>query len=730
MRAATYGELRNAALCLAICALLAHAGFAEESTTDDDVDERIEQVVVIGKPDKLPGAGNVIDAEEIERFDHSDINQLMSNVPGVYVREEDGFGLRPNIGIRGAAAERSLKITLMEDGVLIAPAPYSAPAAYYVPNINRMNSVEVLKGPAAIQTGPHTVGGSINLLTPEIPESTLREADLSYGTDSFYKTALSIGGPIEGSSFGYLINGLSFGTSGFKKLDSGGDTGFVRNDINLKLRWTPEDELNQQLTVKLAYANEDADETYLGLTDHDFRNHPVRRYRASQLANFQSDHFNLHLNHGIAFGSVSLNTKVYWNSFERAWNKLDGFITGRSLLTILETPHLFEREYLLLLGHADSLNLDSQTFQITNNDRSFISQGVQIAAVRDGTFANIDHVLTVGFRLHQDEVERHHKPLGYLMMNGILEYDGLPREPKSRNQASSTALAVFMTEDLTWRDLTLTLGLRYEDIEGEFNNLKAQLETSNEQSVVSPGIGLYWQLAEPFGVLAGVHKGFSPAGPGKNGVDPEQSLNVEAGFRFKQSAYRLETLAFLSDYQNLLGRCRVNDAGCEAGQEFNGGGVKINGVEVDFEWLLELGEGFQLNTGLIYTLTNSEFEIGFLSGFSQWGLVRAGDELPYLPRHRSTLQMRLTKQAWEFALALKQQSMMREEPGDGDIKADLHTDAYQTVDLSASWQIRESTLFQVVAGNVMDELAIVSHRPFGARPNRPRWFSFRVRHSF
>ena len=338
-------------ICLAT---LGHGSESQQAQLEA-VAERIEQVLVIGVRHTVAGSGSVVEREELERFDYVDVNQVMSAVPGVYVREEDGFGLRPNIGIRGAAADRSQKITLMEDGVLIAPAPYSAPAAYYVPNISRIRSVEVLKGPAAIEHGPHTVGGAINLVTRDVPAETLSELDLSLGTDAFYKAAVAYGGPIGRSNFGFLVEGLRYASDGFKELDGGGNTGFVRNDFGIKLRWTPAGRVEQRFTLKLGYADEDSHEAYLGLTDEDFRAHPTRRYRGSRLARFQSQHFNAHLNYGVAAGGLYVNSKAYWNRFEREWNKLDGFVAGRALLAILGAPHRFTRQYDLIVG-AGGLN--------------------------------------------------------------------------------------------------------------------------------------------------------------------------------------------------------------------------------------------------------------------------------------------------------------------------------------------------------------------------------------
>jgi Fe(3+) dicitrate transport protein len=422
----------------------------------------LEEIVVIGSEDEIvrvPGSGALLTEDDLERFDYVDLHQTLSSIPGVYVREEDGFGLRPNIGIRGATPDRSQKITILEDGILITPAPYSAPAAYYVPNISRMENVEVLKGPSAISQGPHTVAGAINFVTKPL-EETSNQIDVSFGSDEYYKVQGLLSGVEERTAWQLDLN--SFGSSGFKDLDSGGDTGFVRSEANLKIQHDFDSDREQRIVFKLGWADEDADETYLGLTDADFALEPTRRYRASQLANFDTDHITMHLNHGVRFSEkLSLNTKVYWHEFNRAWKKLDGFIDGPPLQRVLTSPNLFTNEYLLLKGERDSDRSDRDTLDVTMSDRSFNSMGVQVTAKYELSTGPIDHQIAAGFRYHYDEVDRDHRQEGYFMVSGLMVSDEQNRGSKVQNHAETDAYSLFVSDQISFGQFTVTLGIRH-----------------------------------------------------------------------------------------------------------------------------------------------------------------------------------------------------------------------------------------------------------------------------
>ena len=147
----------------------------------------MEEITIVGTREEAflaTGAAHVLGPADLERFEYSDIQRMIRQVPGLSVQVEDGYGLRPNLSVRGVATERSSRITLLEDNVLIAPAPYSAPSAYYFPTAGRMSGIEVLKGPAAIEQGPYTIGGAVNMMSTPVPSNLARSLLVEYGENN------------------------------------------------------------------------------------------------------------------------------------------------------------------------------------------------------------------------------------------------------------------------------------------------------------------------------------------------------------------------------------------------------------------------------------------------------------------------------------------------------------------------------------------------------------------
>jgi Fe(3+) dicitrate transport protein len=277
--------------------------------------------------------------------------------------------------------------------------------------------------------------------------------------------------------------------------------------------------------------------------------------------------------------------------------------------------------------------------------------------------------------------------------------------------------------------VSLDVGARHEDIDGEVENFLTGESVERSQSLTSPSISGIWTMTDNLSVFGGVYEGFSPAGPGSDASN-EESTNYEVGMRYRQDATEVSAVGFYSDYGNLIGRCRVSDVTCEPGSEFNGGEVEISGLELSLLHSITLNSSLSLEGSLAYTYTDSEFATTFLSGFPQWGLVKEGDELPYIPESVGSARLSLVGGRWRVDGSVDFQSQMREVPGVDAIEDALHSDGFAVLDLSATFALTKNLSVQASLLNVTDEAAVVSHRPFGARPNRPRSVVGRLRYSF
>lgn len=720
------------ALIVALCCVsLSSVALGDEPQAPNT--EPVEVTVVGTRFAQTPGSAHLVTRKELERFEYDDPHAVLVRVPGVYVRGEDGTGLRPNIGIRGVNPDRSKKLTLLEDGILFGPAPYSAPAAYYFPLVTRMSSIRVVKGPSAIAYGPQTVGGALDFVTRPIPSDQAGGADLAVGEYGYNKLHAHFGASTD--RIGFLIEGVRLQNDGFKKLPSGADTGSTRNDWMAKFSYLfdPDASTSSTLTLKLSYADEVSNETYLGLTDRDFRENPDRRYPASGLDRMQNHRTSIVLSHVLERpGVFRLQSTLYRHDLARVWRKLNRF-RGAALFGVLQQAELLENQelYRVLTGESDGTG-GGDDLLIGPNDRSFVSQGFSSTLSASARTAAFSHRLEAGIRLHNDEIVRRHSESGFRMQAGRLIPDGKATLTTEANTARSYALALHALDAISYRGLTLTPGVRVELIQSEL--LEAIEATSSDRLVLAllPGVGLYSALSPDFGLLAGIYRGFSPPPPGsQKPIESENSVNTELGARFDRDKTRAEVIGFYNAYSNLTNTCTLA-GGCaesELDSQSDAGRARIYGVEVYASHLAPLGT-LELPLSLSYTVTRAEFSRSFDSSDPIFSDVRQGDEVPYIPRHQLSASAGLQGVVAGGVAALNYVAAMREEPGTGPLSEALSTDSQFWVDLGAHLHpLHWLTVYGNIR-NLFDAREIVSHRPYGARPSAPRWIQVGAKAGF
>jgi Fe(3+) dicitrate transport protein len=724
---------------------------AKEDKQAIDVDDSYESTMtILGKTDDLKtsaGSANRIDQDELEKFEFDDIHQILSKIPGVNIRQEDGFGLRPNIGFRSATPERSKKINILEDGVLIGPAPYSAPAAYYFPMMSRMSSVEVFKGPSAILYGPNTVVGTINFATRQVSSDNQGGLDIALGEYGYQKGHVySINNY---GDWGFLVEALKVKSDGFKELDTGGDTGFDKNDITAKIRYNLNSVNYQQVfELKLGYADEVSDETYLGLTDDDFNQNPYRRYAASQLDQMEWEHTQIQFNHFLEGDKFDLITRVYRNNFERDWLKLNNFINSfdrPSLQNILQNATGNNEDfYRVLTGEIDSaaLSRGRGDLLIGNNGREYYSQGIQSDLRWQVNGLGLVHNIKAGIRYHEDQIERLHDEDNYIMQSSELILRDGTKVITTDNTERSEVWSLYLQDSITLGQWELTGGTRVEIIDSFYENRTAGANDtlSKSETVILPGFTAFYSIDENSGAFAGMHRGFVPASPKQSeDIKFEQSNSLEFGYRYDKDLSKLELVGFYSDIERLIESCTASASSeClnfqRIDESFNSGKVQVYGLEAVAEKSFAINNSIDLPISLTYTYTSAEFKESFRSSFPLWGNVDEGDSVPYLPEQVLALDIGLDSGLWRANLLARYTGEMNEAASDGldeNNQVDL-SDAVELagvtiksqwiLDFSASYDLNELGSVYLKVDNLLDEENLVSRRPYGARPGKPRQF--------
>lgn len=739
----------------AVCALAIHSLItaAEDSAF-------IEEVIIVGERtsnSQLPGGAYHIGQEQLERLGYGDIQRIIRQVPGVSVQVEDGYGLRPNISIRGVATERSGRITLLEDNVLIAPAPYSAPSAYYFPTTGRMAAIEVLTGPAAIKQGPYTIGGALNMLSTPVPEEAAGQAMLEGGEDRSWRLHTHYGARNQ-AGFGFLAETHQWRSDGYQDVDRGGDAGLDIEDYTLKFSYAPPTAAHR-VDLKLQRAKQKSEQSYLGLTDADFAAAPFRRYGLSALDSIDTNHKQLIARYQwTPKEAIDLSVLYYRNSHERDWFKTEGIdfdgspnaqaFSRTSWANLVQAVNLGQPLGGLtpaqLQGVLDgALDTAPGSIQVRSNAREYLSEGVQAQLAWRLAVGNAQHQVSIGARRHKDHEDRLQRNSTYSQVDGALRLDdpGLLGNAGNRLQ-EAWATSFFIMDEITWGPWTFTPGLRYEDIEQKrtrwetrpgrtedpASRAQGNLRSSrgNKTKVWLPGFGAIYNAGPQLSFFAGLHKGFT-APSNAPGVKEEKALNYEAGARYGGESLQAEATWFLSDYDNLLGVCTASSGtDCAIGDAFNGEAATVQGLELRFAATLLPKRRMSFPLELAYTHISGEFDTD-IADTDFFGDVSKGDPIPYIPEHQINLTLGVQHARWHLFLAANYVDAVCTRAACGPFE---RTDSALVLDLAASYTLaRNLDLFGRLE-NLARSKDIMGRQPYGARPNKDRTASLGLRLAF
>ncbi len=713
--------------------------YSQEQQVKKDSVYQLQEIVVSSqqilgskfKARNRTGSAYYISPEEIRRLGYTDINRMLKAVPGVNMYEEDGFGLRPNISLRGTKAERSERISIMEDGVLAAPAPYSAPAAYYFPNVARMEAIEVLKGSSQVQYGPFTTGGAINLVSTPIPNSFSGKANISYGSKNTFKSHTSVGSSWK--HFGYMVEYLRYQSDGFKKYEDHAAKGFKRNDIIAKIRVKTDHVkgVNHALELKFGYADENSDETYVGLSADDFKKTPFLRYAGSQMDKLKTDHRQWVATYLLTFSNkLKITTNAYYNYFHRNWYKLNDVRAGitskekRSIADVLVDPETNIRYFDILTGKTDR---EGEALLVRANNRTYRSRGIQTRAEYRFNLNEFFFDLEFGLRYHADEEDRFQWDDSCSMKNKkmVLFMEGIHGTNANR-VTSANALAGYLLAKLRYDAWTVTAGLRYEDVdllkkdytkEDLARSGKVRIETPNHARVLIPGVGLHYQLMPAASVFFGIHKGFAPPSA-ELYQKPESSVNMELGTRVAIGNFRAELIGFYNNYSNMLGSDLAASGGAGTLEQFNVGEARVKGAEFLVQYQpLPKNCNVRLPLQVSYTYTDTEIRNSFES--HSWGNVVRGDEIPYIFKHALNMQLGIECKWFYANIGARYNSDMRTSPGQGTIAEREKVPANLIFDASLNVFVNKYLTVRLNAINLTNRVYLTSRHPAGLSAGHP-----------
>lgn len=643
-----------------------------------------------GGASSIPGAMDIISPEEMEMIQPASLQDALKIVPGVNARDEEGYGAIPNIGIRGLSPNRSTKVLILEDGAPIQPSLFLSNASYYSPPVERISSIEVLKGATGLRYGPNTIGGVINYQSKTPLKDGIVKGKL--GSHGYRLLELEAGTSSEQKSMGGGINLITSEANGFR------NNGYRMNDILVKGGMAIGQ--SQWLGLKLTRYENEINTSYVGLRPDEFIHTPTKNPAPDD--QFLSNRTSFDINHELEIDtSTKLKTLMYWSQLERNFWRRDVASKTRQGTSFVDCG-----------GTA---------YCVTGRNRNFDMLGIDSRLFTNYQAFGIQNESEIGVRLHSETMSNktERSNAGPRARTGVIT---------GNENNDAKAVALYLQNRFLFTDqFAVTPGVRVESYRQNRKNEMNGVQGQANNTELVPGIGATWQLAPELQLYSSVYKGFAPAmisaaisGDGVDQkLDAERSMNIEFGFRGQAQKWTYEGAAFRMDFSNQI----VNQALSGGISKTNGGQSLHQGAEGALGYAITSAWSVLANATYIPV---AEFKGGALGPI--------GNRIPYTPKLTGNLGLNYSKDglksflnAYHVSSQYADSANTVEESNDGTKGL---IPSFTTLNWSVVYSPQKDLKLFGVVRNLFDKKFISGRSPDGIFPGAERNFELGLAYQF
>ena len=476
----------------------------------------------------------------------NNMRQVLAKVPGIHIWESDPSGIQIGIAARGLSPNRSWEFNVRQNGYDIAADPFGYPEAYYNPQLQAVQRIEIVRGQGSLQYGPQ-FGGLVNYILrngSEINKPFEFETQQTVGSNGLFNSYNAIGGK-KGKVHYYTFFDHRNGDGWRQNSRYYTNAGYGTVTYNFTDRFS--------LTAEVMRSHIRSQQPG-GLTDAQIKQDAQQSFRSRNW-------FDITWTTPALIANFKINDKTRWNT------KLFGTIGNRNSVGFLQS-----------ITTKDSINATTLTYnnRVVNLDQ-YRNYGLESRIITDYHLGKMKNTLSGGIRLYTGTTTRQADGKGTTGTGYDVSITG--NYPRDITFASKN-IAVFTENIFRITDKFLIIpGIRYEWLEGSssgrngYTSGGAEIILQNitrSRSFILAGIGTEYHVTKATEVYGNISQAYRPiqfanlqAPPTTDVVDPDlkdaKGYNIDLGYRGKVKNFlQFDISGFYLQYHNRVGTVTVS----------------------------------------------------------------------------------------------------------------------------------------------------------------------------